>query len=185
MSGAILSGSARHYADAAFDVAREAGTFDTWLGALDDLARVLQVPAAYTVLTTPTVGEAEKLAAFDELVPNLPPHVRNFLRLLVERGRVREIPGIAVALRERVNRERGIVTADVTTAVPLDPETERTIAQRLGTFLRQDPSKLVIRSTVDPSIIGGVVARVGDTLIDDSVRGRLDRLKRTISVPAR
>src|SRR5216683_372875 len=71
--------------------------------------------------------------------------------------------------------------ADATTAVPLDAEMERLVAQRLAAYLHRDADKVIIRSRVDPAIIGGVVARVGDQLIDDSVRGRLERLRRTLA----
>jgi F-type H+-transporting ATPase subunit delta len=76
--------------------------------------------------------------------------------------------------------QRGIITADVTTAIPLDRELEQVIAQRLAAHLGREANKVSIRSRVDPSIIGGVVARVGDQVIDDSVRGRIERLRRTL-----
>jgi F-type H+-transporting ATPase subunit delta len=119
----------------------------------------------------------------DRLVPEMPPVVRNFTHILVERDRLEQVPDIAEAFRERVNRERGILTAEVTTAIPLDEGMERSVAQKLGVYLDHDPRRLVIRSRVDPDIIGGVVARIGDTLIDDSVRGRLERLRRVLGAP--
>jgi F-type H+-transporting ATPase subunit delta len=58
---------------------------------------------------------------------------------------------------------------------------ESLVAQRLAAYLQRDPKLMSIRSRVDPAIIGGVVARVGDQVIDDSVRGRLERLRQTLS----
>jgi F-type H+-transporting ATPase subunit delta len=69
----------------------------------------------------------------------------------------------------------------VTTATPLDDAAQRLVAERLGTYLGRPADRIAIQARVDPSIIGGVVARVGDTLIDDSVRGRLERLRRTLA----
>jgi len=94
---------------------------------------------------------------------------------------VSEVAGITDSLHDLINERRGIVTAEVTTAVPLDAEMERLVAERLATYLDRPPEKVVIRSRVDPTIIGGVIARIGDRLIDDSVRGRLDRLRQTLA----
>ena len=121
------------------------------------------------------------MSALEALFPNQTPHMSNFLRLLTQSDRLKVIPDIAEALQEQVNRERGIITAEVTTAFPIDANLERLLAQRLGGYLKHDPERVQLRSRVDPSIIGGVVARIGDTLIDDSVRGRIERLRRTLA----
>jgi F-type H+-transporting ATPase subunit delta len=175
------SASAKRYATAAFTVASETGDFDTWLQPLEDFSRIMQMPSARIVFTSPTVAPGDKRNAIDRLLPNAAPAVRNFLHILADRDRLDELPGIAEALRDRVNIQRGIVTAEVTTAVPLDEDLQRTLAQRLATYLQRQPEQVALRTRVDPSIIGGVVARIGDQLIDDSVRGRLDRLRRAIS----
>jgi F-type H+-transporting ATPase subunit delta len=175
------SASAKRYASAAFTVAAESGDFDTWLNTLDELARIMQMPSARIVFTSPTVAPSNKRAALDRLLPNAPPTVRNFLHIVADRDRLDEIRGIAEALRDLINRQRGIVSAEVTTAVPLDAELERIVAQRLAAYLQRRPEQIALKARVDPSIIGGVVARVGDQLIDDSVRGRLERLRRAIS----
>ena len=175
------SASARRYATAAFNVAGETGDYDGWLNVLLEFARVLRMPSARTVFMSPAVPTSQKVAAIDRLLPNATPVVRNFLHILAERDRLDEVPDIADALRELINVRRGIVTAEVTTAIPLDRDMERLVAQRLAAHLGREPDKVTIRSRVDPTIIGGVVARVGDRLIDDSVRGRLDRLRRTLA----
>lgn len=174
------SASARRYAAAAMQVARESGDYDEWLSSLGEFARVLRMPSARVVFSSPAISATDKRAAIGRLLPNMPPMVRNFLFILADRDRLRQVPDILEALQERVNAERGVITAEVTTAIPLDAELERTLAQRLGSYLKHDPERVTIRARVDPSIIGGVVARVGDTLIDDSVRGRIERLRRTL-----
>jgi F-type H+-transporting ATPase subunit delta len=175
------SASARRYASAAFEVATESDDYDGWLNTLTELARILQMSSARTIFLSPAVPTVEKRAALDRLLPNAPPMVHNFLHILADRDRLDLVAGVAEALRDLINQRRGIVTADVTTAIPLDAELERLLAQRLATYLNRDPEKVTIRSRVDPSIIGGVVARVGDRVIDDSVRGRLERLRRTLA----
>jgi F-type H+-transporting ATPase subunit delta len=175
------SASARRYAAAAIQVAAESRDYDAWLKGLGEFMRILQMPSARTIFTSPAITATEKRAAIGRLLPNLPPTVRNFLYILSDRGRLGETPGILEALIEQVNQQRGIVTADVTTAIPLDAALKRTVAQRLGRYLNHDPQRITLHTRVDPSIIGGVVARVGDTLIDDSIRGRIQRLGRALA----
>jgi F-type H+-transporting ATPase subunit delta len=173
--------SERRYATAAFTVAGKTGDYDAWLSTLSELALVLQMPSARTVFLSPAVPATQKAAALDRLLPNASPMVRNFVHILVNRDRLPEVPGIVEALGELINVQRGIVTAEVTTAIPLDSELERVVAERLASHLGRDASKMSIRARVDPSIIGGVVARVGDQVIDDSVRGRIERLRQTLA----
>jgi F-type H+-transporting ATPase subunit delta len=175
------SASARRYAAAAFSVASKTGDYDAWLTPLTEFAHIQQMPSARTIFASPAVPTPQKRVALDRLLPSAPPMVRNFLHILAERDRLAEVPGIADALRELINQRRGIITAEATTAIPLDASLARLVAQRLGAYLNRDPEKVTIRSRVDPSIIGGVIARVGDQLIDDSVRGRLQRLRRTLA----
>lgn len=175
------SGSAKRYATAAFTVAEQSGDFDRWLNTLTALARILQMPSARTVFLSPAVPAEQKRAALDRLFPDVSPAIGRFLHIIADRDRLDELPGIAESLRDLINERRGIVTAEVTSAVPLDAEMERLVAARLAAYLNREPDKVTIRVRVDPSIIGGVIARVGDRLIDDSVRGRIDRLRQTLA----
>jgi F-type H+-transporting ATPase subunit delta len=177
------SASAKRYASAAFSVAAESGDYDAWLRTVDELSRIMRISSARTILTSPVVAPAEKRNALDRILPNATPVVRNFLHILADRDRMDEVPGIAEALHDLVNRQRGVVTAEVTTAVALDADMEQTLAAKLATHLHREPGQIALRTRVDPNIIGGVVARVGDQVIDDSVRGRLERLRRAISAP--
>jgi F-type H+-transporting ATPase subunit delta len=174
------SASAKRYAAAAFNVASEAGDFDGWLNVLNEFARILQMPSARTIFLSPVVPISQKHSALDQILPAAAPLVRNFLHILADRARLDEVPGIAEALQALINQRRGIITAEVTTAIPLDADMERLVAERLAAHLNRDPKLVTIRSRVDPAIIGGVVARVGDQVIDDSVRGRLERLRRSL-----
>ncbi|HLZ27552.1 MAG TPA: F0F1 ATP synthase subunit delta [Chloroflexota bacterium] len=174
------SASAKRYAAAAFNVASEADDYDGWLSSLNEFARILRMPSARTVFLSPVVPMSQKHAALDRLLSAAPPLVRNFLHILADRARLDEVPGIAEALHALINQRRGIITAEVTTAIPLDADMEQLVAQRLAAHLNRDPKLITIRSRIDPAIIGGVVARVGDQVIDDSVRGRLERLRRSL-----
>jgi F-type H+-transporting ATPase subunit delta len=158
-------------------VARPAGTMDAWLGELERAAELFDTPAAAQFLTSPVVPPDRKQAALFELLPGLTREAQNFFALLARRGRLELIPAILTEFRQLVQEERGIETATVTTAVPIDDRQKTLIASRLT----QRIGKAVqIETRVDPSILGGVVAQIGDDVIDGSVRGRLERLRRSL-----
>jgi F-type H+-transporting ATPase subunit delta len=178
----MIRPAARRYAEAVFGLARESGSFDPWAADLDRLAALLEIPMAETALTSPAVPPDRKLAVIDAEVPNLSPQTRNLLQLLLYRDRLELLPDIARAFRELLNRHRGIATAQVTTAVPLDDAARALLAARLSRYVGQ---QVEMQMTVDPSIIGGVVARIGDQLLDGSVRGRLETLRRRLAASGR
>jgi F-type H+-transporting ATPase subunit delta len=169
---------ALRFAEAAFAVARDTNAIDAWLAALEQASLIFENHAAALFLSSPVEAAEKKLTVLDELLPGLPPTVRNFFAILAHRDRLDLMPQIVAAFRRLVNEYRGIVVADVTTAVPINDRQKTVIATRLG---RRLGKTVVIETHVDPSILGGVVAQVGDDVIDDSVRGRLERLRRTLT----
>src|SRR5690606_26845445 len=104
--------------------------------------------------------------------------VRNLVRLLIHRQRFDQIPNILEALEEMVLNARGIAIADVTTAVPLTDQERQAVSARLANIVG---SQIEMREHVDQAIIGGIVARVGDQLIDGSVRTQLRDLRAALS----
>jgi F-type H+-transporting ATPase subunit delta len=89
------------------------------------------------------------------------------------------IPAVADELERLIRESRGITEATVTVARPVDEQERREIAQRLGTLLGK---QVVIHTEVDESIIGGIVIRIGDQLMDASVAGRFERLRQELAV---
>ncbi|HLH21461.1 MAG TPA: F0F1 ATP synthase subunit delta [Chloroflexota bacterium] len=177
----MIRSAARRYADAVFDLAKQENSYDAWSTDLDRLAALLEVPVAARALTSPVVSPAQKMRVIEAEVPNLMPHTRNLLQLLLHRDRLGLLPDIAAAFHERLNRERGIVTAQVTTAEPLDAAAQAALVAKLSAYVGK---QVRLETSVDPSIIGGVVARIGDQLIDGSVRGRLETLRRRLAAGA-
>jgi F-type H+-transporting ATPase subunit delta len=174
---AQISGSARRYAAAIFELAREGNAFETWVA---DLARVVEIlthPDAERLLTSPAVPEDERIAALGQLVPGLSAPARSLVDILARRGRLELVPQVLLDFQRRLDELRGIADVQVTTAVPLDQESERLLTQRLTAFTGK---QVRLEKQVDPDILGGVIARIGDELLDDSVRGRLDRLHRRL-----
>jgi F-type H+-transporting ATPase subunit delta len=169
---------ALRFAEAAFAVARDGDQLDAWLDALDQASTVLENDAAGLYLSSPVVTPERKRAILAELLPSVPASFPNFLGILGHRNQLDLIPEIARVFRRLVNEYRGVEIATVTTAVPIDAQQQQQIASKLGQRLGK---RVVLETQIDPSILGGVIAQVGDDVIDGSVRGRLERLRRRLT----
>ncbi len=109
----------------------------------------------------------------DQAMAGASPEAKRLTGMLLERRRLSSIPEIFQQYQSLLLKEKGIVIADVTTAVPLDAAAETMIQKQLSALLGKD---VEIHAQVDPAIIGGMVARIGDNLIDGSVSNQLRRL---------
>lgn len=169
---------ALRFAEAAFAVARDSNQLDAWLGALKQASSIYDNHAAELFLTSPVESADKKRAVLHELLPGILPEVERFLGILTHRDRLELVPEITIVFERLLNEHRGIAVAQVTTAVPIDERQKTLIASRLS---RRLGKTVVLEPRVDPEILGGVVAQVGDNVIDGSVRGRLERLRRTLT----
>jgi F-type H+-transporting ATPase subunit delta len=170
----MASALARRYAEACFAVAKEQGTVDEVARALDRCATLFGDPRVESVLANPRVPTADRLDLVLGILQGLPEAARNLARLLVQRGRGHLAADIAAEFRVMVQAESGITHAVVTAARPLDDGLRRGIeealAARLGTPVQ-------VETVEDASIIGGLVIRIRDRVIDDSVRTHLQQLQ--------
>jgi F-type H+-transporting ATPase subunit delta len=132
-------------------------------------------PDVTALLSAPQVPERVKLDGVTTLLPDVAPLVRNMVSIAVLRGDTGKFPQIATAFRNMADDRRGTARAEVITAVPLDEARKKRVAQGLASLVGR--KQVILTEKNDPSIIGGVVARVGDRLIDGSTRTRLQRLK--------
>jgi F-type H+-transporting ATPase subunit delta len=170
-----VRGSARRYAEAAFQIADQDGTLDAWLKDLDTAAEQLGPPAIARLLANPSVPMAARSQAVEKALGKLVSEkTRNLALLLVRRGRADLLPAVAAAFRSLYEQRKGIVRATVISAAPLDKAEQSAISERLGKMVG---GTLEIEQQVDPTILGGVIVRLGDRMIDGSVRGRLERLR--------
>lgn len=151
-------------------VGRELDAYLQLLADHPDLARVLQ---------SPTVPGARKADAVRALATQagFTPMVARLLAALGERDRLAMVPELVQAFRARLLDRRNIVSAEVTTAVPLPPDRTDAIARKLGEVTGK---QVQVSSRVDPSIIGGVVARVGSMVYDGSVTNQLARMRQKL-----
>jgi F-type H+-transporting ATPase subunit delta len=170
----MASGAARRYVQAIVEIARERQSFDAWERDLARLGQMAADPQVETFLENPSAGEAAKKRAVDLVLTDAQPEARNLAHLLVERQRTGLIPDIVEGFQEAHLAERGIVVADVTTAEALDDTMQAAVRERLGQVVGKT---VELRLHTDPNIIGGLVAQIGDQVIDGSVQTRLRRLR--------
>jgi F-type H+-transporting ATPase subunit delta len=173
------STTARRYAEAAFDVAQADGKSADWLRQLNSVRELLQRPTIKEYFDDPNISREEKLETVPRIFPGADPHVLNLLRILTSKHRMHLVPQIVVEFERLLRESRGVAEATVTVARSIGNDEEQQIAQQLGRALGK---RVEIRTEVDPNIIGGIVIRIGDQLIDASVAGRLERLRQQLAV---
>jgi F-type H+-transporting ATPase subunit delta len=169
---------ALRFAEAAFAVARDSNQLDAWLEALKQASAIFDNHAAELFLTSPVEAADKKREVLRQLLPGVSEDVQRFLAILGHRDRLDLVPEITVVFERLLNEHRGIAVAQVTTAVPLDDRQKAVIASKLA---RRLGKTITLETRVDASILGGVVAQIGDDVIDGSVRGRLERLRRRLT----
>jgi F-type H+-transporting ATPase subunit delta len=170
--------SARRYAQAAFELALEKDELETWSDDLGYLAQAMETQEFSELLDAPQVTVAKKIALIDETVGgSINPLTRNLLALLASRNSAGLLPVIADAYQEKMDTHRGIERAELVSAVALSAEQQSKVEAMLKEMVGKDIS-LTVR--VDPTILGGIVAKVGDRVIDGSTRSKLEGLRREL-----
>lgn len=172
--------SARHYAEAVFELAREEGDLSIWEKRLEQLDRLLQDRELFQALTSPVLSVGQQLELCRSVLAadrHLDKLAGNLLQVLVSGARLALLPAVEEGYRELVDREQGRVRAQLTTAVKLSSGAEAELAKRLSERL-----KLEVRfeARVDPELLGGAVVRVGDRVFDASLRTKLDQLRQDL-----
>jgi F-type H+-transporting ATPase subunit delta len=175
---AAMAGSvSRRYARALFSIGVDHGSFEQLGKELDAVAELWAgSPELREALANPVFKVSEKRAVLQGLLPRVAPtaDVQRFVLLLLERRRLPAIGNIARAYREMADLHTGRVRAQVTSAQPLGPAELERVRQSLA---RRTGKQVIVEASVDPGLIGGVVARVGDLVLDGSVRTQLGTLR--------
>ncbi|MEO6418289.1 MAG: ATP synthase F1 subunit delta [Polyangiaceae bacterium] len=176
----IAPNIARRYAKALLEIGAETGTLESLVTELDNLAAAYQASAELrAAMENPLVAREGKVAILEELGQrlSLSKTSHSLLLILGSRRRLPALPGIAQRLREMNDLKKGIIRAEVTTAVVLsDAYYERLQAE----LEKMTGNKVTLDKREDPSIIAGVVTRIGDTIVDGSLRTRLLQMKHTL-----
>jgi F-type H+-transporting ATPase subunit delta len=141
-----------------------------WQSDLTDLATLTGDSRVSSYLSNPSITADTKLATLEASLPStVQPELRNLAKLLVVRDRTNLIPQIREIFEDQVRAERGITVAQVTTSEPLTADEEALVREKLAAMTG---NTIEITATVDPDIIGGIVVRIGDQVIDGSVRNK-------------
>jgi F-type H+-transporting ATPase subunit delta len=174
----VSQAAVRQYANALYDVARARERVDSIGG---DLSAVAALVAAHADLRgafeAPLVPVVKKRALVDAVLEaggGVAPEVHRLLVMLADRDRLVLVGGIASAFHQRVMASGRRIAADVVTAEPLSGDGERGLAQALA---QATGLQVTLQTSVDPAIIGGLIARVGSIVFDASVAGQLARLR--------
>lgn len=165
---------ARPYAEAVFALAKESGALDQWSEMLDFVASLMQDSAMQRLVNEPGQLKSQIAELIIEIGGGkLTSEEKNLVRLLADNGRLQIISEIAQRYESMKNLEMGVLDVDVTTAFPLDEEQQQSISTVLKSKLGRD---IRITSREEPALIGGVLIRAGDLVIDSSVQGQLNKL---------
>lgn len=171
---------AKRYAQALFSLGEEKGQLDEYGQALAQVAELFAASQELRqVLLNPAIKLEERRGVLAALAKRAewPALFRNFTMLLLDKDRLRYIDAIAEAFRRRLDAHQGRAQARVTSAVALDDEQIKTLKKRLDELTGMD---VVMTTDVDDELIGGLVARVGSTVYDGSVRTHLQRMREAI-----
>jgi len=178
---------ARPYARAAFELAEGAGRLEPWAKALAVAGELMADDRAVDFLGNPSLDDAERLDFLGGLAASAgrdaalfdgsDRHGTNFLKLLLEYGRVGVLPEIAAHFAALKAQVENTVDVTVTSAVPLSDALRQQIASALKSRLGRD---VRITTETDDTLIGGAVIRAGDVVIDGSLRARLDALNHAL-----
>jgi F-type H+-transporting ATPase subunit delta len=170
---------ARPYAKAVFQSARDNDTLATWSKSLRDIALVAEDNKVREVLSSPLLTAEDQAATFTKLFGNeISDSVKSFIQILAYHGRLPLLGEVSGLFEEFRAQEEKSIEAVITTAFEVGPETLESLVEALKKNLNREVSVI---SAVDPSLIGGAIIRAGDTVIDSSVRGKLEKLTESIN----
>jgi len=170
---------ARVYARALFEAAGEANAVEAVRADLDEFVAGLgESEALRNVLTDPQIDASAKLRVVGEITRAAQPLVANTLQLLLERGRFGILSELNDAYGALAAEAAGLVKVDVTSAIELAPEASEQIAARVEEVTGR---RVELTQRVDPDIIGGLVLRVGDVIVDSSLKARIRQLRRRLA----
>jgi F-type H+-transporting ATPase subunit delta len=170
------------YARSLFEVAQEHDKLDVVREQLGAFADVLAADRELSVfLFSPYFSTEEKQDGLRRVVIDADPTVINFLELLIQKHRMPVLFRIRRAYDQLWERENKLLPVQITSAIELDDETARRIGDQIGS---QTGQRVELTKTVDPDILGGLVLRVGNSILDASIRNRLETLRKNVAKAA-
>lgn len=171
---------ARTYGGALYELARDESLGKRLLEELTVCVGLFREnPELTRLLSTPSIPKAERREVLERCFGGrVHEYLLSFMKILLDRGSIGEMPGCAAAYRERFNEDNGILAVTAVTAVPMTPELRRRLESKLaGTFKKT----IELTSRVDPAVLGGMRLELDGRRYDGTVRNRLDEIRRLLS----
>lgn len=168
------------YATSLLELGLEENCLDGLFEELQGLRQVFdENPDFLKLLSTPVIAKAEKIRMLTQVFAGkISPYLQNLMEILVDKSRFSSFMEIAEEFRRLYNKHNNIQETVATTAIPLSAELAKKLTAKLETITGK---KILLQNRVDPSILGGVIIQMDNDQLDDSVRARIDRLKKQIS----
>lgn len=175
-----MTETAKMYGGSLYDLAAEEGLETRILGELDEVQQLLkQNPDYLRLLSTPSIPKKERCGLLDEaLRGQVHLYVLNFLKILCEKGTLRELSGCARAYRIRYNQAHGILEATAVSAVPLTEQQRAALHANLESLTGKT---IDLKTKVDAKVLGGIRLDIEGTELDGTVQNRLASLRRDIA----
>ena len=175
-----MTETAKMYGGSLYDLAAEEGLETRILGELDEVQQLLkQNPDYLRLLSTPSIPKKERCGLLDEaLRDRVHLYVLNFLKILCEKGTLRELSGCARAYRIRYNQAHGILEATAISAVPLTEQQRAALHAKLESLTGKT---IDLKTKVDAKVLGGIRLDLEGTELDGTVQNRLASLRRDIA----
>ena len=166
--------AARPYANAVYDTASESNTIDSWGDALTNLATVVSDAKMSKLLDSPDLGKAEKGELIIKVLgDNLTDKQQNLVKLMAENSRLKLMPDVLEQFEVARAKAENKIEAEITSAFELSAEQ---ISELVNTLKNKLGSDITVTTSIDESLIGGVIIKAGDTIIDASMKSQLDSL---------
>lgn len=172
--------TARRYAQAVFELALEHDAVDEWLNDIDLMADAMGSEDFFALLEAPQVPVRVKYRGIDTVMAGASQLARNLASVLVDHRSVRFAGAIRDQFRALADAHNGVARAEVVTAVAMEDAERERVSKLLGELVS---ANVVTTERVDPDIIGGIIARVGDHLFDGSVKTRLADMRAALAAP--
>ena len=175
-----MTETAKMYGGSLYDLAAEEGLETRILGELDEVVKIFKANPDYLrLLSTPSIPKKERCGLLDEaLRDQVHLYVLNFLKILCEKGTLRELPGCARAYRVRYNEAHGILEATATSAIALTPAQEQSLHEKLEKLTGKT---IDLKTKVDPKVLGGIRLDIEGTELDGTVQNRIASLRKSIA----
>jgi F-type H+-transporting ATPase subunit delta len=173
--------SAKRHAQAVFQLALQNNEVEKWRAELITIATALSDPQLLAILENPKVHLGDKEQLIHKCLPELSQLATNFVYLLIAKQRLGILTQIVAEYERMADDHRGLEHAKVTTAIPVDEIEQKMLEERMAAMTGK---QIVLTIEVDPAIVGGFVARIGDSLIDGSTKAKLEALKKKLVTQA-